>query len=455
MKKILFYLIVSSAFTFGQKNLKVDFDYARFMYDQNNAYLEIYYSFFQPELKVTQVDEKLKVGGKLLVQLLNTVSGELTLNKEFRFNNGVDTNNSSAVSKSLTGNIGFVVPVGEYKCFLFGSDLHDSTKIDSISFPLSITTLPEDRVSISDLELASSIQQSDDKNSIFYKNTYEVVPHPGIIYGASVPVIYFYAELYNLDNNIGSEFLQIEQILVNSNGKNVYKKKKLVPRKTSTMVEVGAINAIKFASGSYTLAITVSDSVKNSAIYSAKKLFVYNPSVIDSSMYNVGDNKLLFSEFASMSDEELNYNYSIAKYIATSQEIKQWDKLSSEEGKQKYLFDFWRGRDQILDTPVNEYQRDYMRRVEYANEHYSNIQRKGWKTDRGRIFITYGEPSEIERYPNQVDTKPYETWVYHQLEGGVIFVFADLTGFSDYQLIHSTMRGELSDETWQRKINTN
>ncbi len=455
MKKLLFYLIVSSVFTFGQNKFKVDFDYARFMYDQNNAYLEVYYSFYQPELKVTAVDEKLKVGGRLLVQMLNTQSGEFAINKEFRFYNDVDTNNISAASKSLTGNIGFVVPIGEYRCLLFGSDSYDSTKIDSISFPLKITALPEERVSISDLELASTIQQSDDKKSIFYKNTYEVVPHPGIIYGASVPVIYFYAELYNLDKNIGSETFKLEQILVNSNGKNVYKKKKIVPRRTSTMVEVGAINSMKFPSGSYTLAITVSDSIKNITVYSAKKLFVYNPSVVDSSVYNVGDNKLLFSEFASMSDEELNQNFAIAKYIATSQEITQWNKLSSEEGKQKFLFDFWRGRDQILETPGNEYQRDYMRRVEYANEHFSNIQRKGWKTDRGRVFVTYGEPSEIERYPNQVDTKPYETWIYHQLEGGVIFVFADLTGFSDYQLIHSTMRGELSDDSWQRKITTN
>ena len=42
----------------------------------------------------------------------------------------------------------------------------------------------------------------------------------------------------------------------------------------------------------------------------------------------------------------------------------------------------------------------------------------GWKTDRGRIFILYGEPSEIERFPNQMDTKPYEIWHYNDIEGG-------------------------------------
>jgi len=76
------------------------------------------------------------------------------------------------------------------------------------------------------------------------------------------------------------------------------------------------------------------------------------------------------------------------------------------------------------------------------------------KSDRGRIFIIYGEPSEIERYPNQVDTKPYEIWYYNELEGGVVFVFGDLTGFSDYTLLHSTLRGELRDDNWLRRITT-
>ena len=66
----------------------------------------------------------------------------------------------------------------------------------------------------------------------------------------------------------------------------------------------------------------------------------------------------------------------------------------------------------------------------------------------------YGEPSEVERYPNQTDTKPYEIWHYNDLEGGVLFIFADLTGFSDYTLINSTKRGEISDSDWQRKISS-
>ncbi len=78
--------------------------------------------------------------------------------------------------------------------------------------------------------------------------------------------------------------------------------------------------------------------------------------------------------------------------------------------------------------------------------------KEGWKTDRGRVYIMYGEPNEIERYPNQTQTRPYEIWSYYDLEGGVRFVFGDITGFADYQLLHSTKRGELRDQYWERRI---
>ena len=162
---------------------------------------------------------------------------------------------------------------------------------------------------------------------------------------------------------------------------------------------------------------------------------------------------MLTSEFAPMSEEELDQAFNESKYIATKQEKDQWQVLKGENAKKKFLFDFWKARDLTPETPVNEYQKEYFERVRKANKLYSNIQQKGWKTDRGRVLLLYGEPSEIERFPNQLDTKPYEIWHYNNLEGGVIFVFADITGFSDYSLINSTKRGELSDPDWQRKIN--
>ena len=51
-----------------------------------------------------------------------------------------------------------------------------------------------------------------------------------------------------------------------------------------------------------------------------------------------------------------------------------------------------------------------------------------------------------------MDMKPYEIWLYNDLQGGVSFDFADLYGFSDYLLLNSTARGEYKDDNWQSRI---
>ena len=104
----------------------------------------------------------------------------------------------------------------------------------------------------------------------------------------------------------------------------------------------------------------------------------------------------------------------------------------------------------VCDTlaAVNTFRDQYLQRVGYANQNYTNGFRNGWKTDRGRVYVLYGPPSEIERYTSSQESQPYEIWHYNEMEGGVLFVFVDRTSMSDFQLVHATMRTELHDESW-------
>jgi len=76
--------------------------------------------------------------------------------------------------------------------------------------------------------------------------------------------------------------------------------------------------------------------------------------------------------------------------------------------------------------------------------------REGYRTDRGRVYIMYGPPDDNERHPNESDMRPYEIWSYHNIQGGVIFVFVQRSSTSEYELVHSTHRNELHDENWDR-----
>lgn len=457
MNKILcaiisLYLIVN---LFPQNNsVEIEYDYARFANDDTSGYLELYYSFYVNDFRPTFVENKEVVNGSLFISINDSKTQNLIVNKEYQFKS--ELKKDSNFNNNLIGNLSFQLPYGNYSCKLIGKDLALPQSGDTVDFVLEMIKPLPDRVNISDIQLSSSIQQSNNTNSVFYKNSYEVVPNPAMIFGQNLPIVYFYSELYNVNKNIQSEVLTVYHQLYNSKNNLMYDKKKYVMRKNNNIVDAGAINIHKMPTGAYTLNVSVTDSISKYKVISSKKLYVYNPNVVDTATVTVQEGEILASEFISMSDEELNESFEIAKYIATGKEVEQWGKLSDADGKRKFLFTFWKDRTQV--PGVEQYantSKQYYEKAKYSNEKFGNIHRKGWKTDRGRVYIMYGEPSEIDRYPNQVDVKPYEIWYYNNIEGGVIFVFADLTGFSDYMLIHSTMRGELRDDTWQRRIKTN
>jgi GWxTD domain-containing protein len=96
---------------------------------------------------------------------------------------------------------------------------------------------------------------------------------------------------------------------------------------------------------------------------------------------------------------------------------------------------FWKSRDPTPDTERNEYREAYYQKINYANLNYGNSIRPGWRTDRGRIYIKYGPPDEVEKHPLEIDSRPYEIWYYYQ--EGLRIVFADRHGFGDYRIVHS------------------
>lgn len=443
-------ILFQSSFLFSQQTL-FDFDYAQFGYDSSSNYVEFYYSFNQNLMKIVTLDSTQTVEGVLKISIQDTVSKEKVVDKEWKISHQV----SDVEGNYLIGVIGFLIPEGIYKCEISGRDFYDSQNQREYTEYFNCERFISENISISDIQLSSRIiQDSPNKESIFYKNSLEVFPNPSTLFGENQPVVFYYAELYKLLSSTGSEFLKMLLNVFNSKGQVVYTKSKSLSRNYDTRAEVGSILINKYPTDTYTLVIALIDSVLNYGVSSSKKFYVYNPSVVTEDTVVSQVSGVWASEFGVMSDEELDDLFDKSKYIASSVELDKYKKITSTEGKREFLYNFWKDRDTDLSTPDNEYYRLYLKRINLSNQRYSTITRAGWKSDRGRVYIIYGEPSEIERYPNQVDTKPYEIWYYNELEGGVIFVFGDLTGFSDYTLLHSTLRGELRDDNWIRRIMT-
>jgi GWxTD domain-containing protein len=447
----LFLLITSQLFT--QSNLNFDFDYAQFGYDSTLNYVEFYYSFNQSSLKTSQTDSIKFVEGILHIEIEDTSSGTKVVDKDWKVTHQIK--NEAESGKYLIGVVGFIIPHGIYKCKISGRDFLDERNKREFIELFKCQRFISEHLSISDIQLASRIiQDSPNKESIFYKNSMEIYPIPSSVFGENQPVVFYYAELYNLLNDGRSENLKLVLTVYNSKGKVVFSKAKNLARGVDSRVEVGSIVINKYPTDTYSMAIALIDSLANYGVSSSKRFYVFNPSIVVADTTTGQISGVFASEFGVMSDEELEDIYGKSKYVASSADIEKYSKIMTTEGKREFLFNFWKDKDNDISTNENEFYKEYMKRVSLSNQRYGSLSRVGWKSDRGRVFIIYGEPSEIERYPNQVDTKPYEIWYYNELEGGVIFVFGDLTGFSDYTLLHSTLRGELRDDNWLRRITT-
>ena len=148
-------------------------------------------------------------------------------------------------------------------------------------------------------------------------------------------------------------------------------------------------------------------------------------------------------EYIAMDEAELDREFRWCRYVTTEAESNQYQELKGVEAKRSFLTDFWRRRE-----PGQR--EEYLSRVAYANTNYTVLAREGFRSDRGRVMITYGSPDDVERHPNETDMRPYEIWSYHNIQGGVIFVFVQRNQAGDYELVHSTHRNELHDENWDR-----
>ncbi len=136
-------------------------------------------------------------------------------------------------------------------------------------------------------------------------------------------------------------------------------------------------------------------------------------------------------------------------YIITDEERTAFKRLATDEEREQFIEQFWLRRDPTPDSMENEFKEEHYRRIAYANERYaSGI--PGWKTDRGRIYIAYGPPDEIESHPSggtyerpieegggTTSTYPFEKWRYRWIEGvntDVIIEFVDPTMTGEYRM---------------------
>ena len=137
-------------------------------------------------------------------------------------------------------------------------------------------------------------------------------------------------------------------------------------------------------------------------------------------------------------------------YIITDDERKFFKDLKNDEERESFIQQFWDRRNPDPRSTYNAFKEEHYRRIAYANQHFASGV-PGWRTDRGRVYITLGPPDDRETHATggtyyrtfregggSTSRYPWERWWYRHLDGigdGVELYFSDSSHSNEFRLV--------------------
>lgn len=454
MKIVLRILILTFLFSVNNlsgKDIYFNFDYALYKGEGATSVLEFYYSVNQNSLKHEKGDSGFEGAAMIDISILDLATNEFIVSNSYKTPSVLTDTSKKAATQKLVGQINYILKPGKYKLKITGSDFNQPESRDVLETDINVNPIENSSVSLSDIELSTMIKKSDNTASIFYKNTLDVIPNPSGLFGMNLTDMFFYVEMYGLiPENISEKYL-IKYSVLNVNNEELISKVKSAERSASDRVDYGKISIDSLTSGTYVFKITVSDTVRLVTKSAEKKFYVFN---ISTEQVNTGDDDdFLRSEFAGKSSKDVEDEFSKMSYIMTSQQVDNFKELNDPVEKRKFLYLFWKSKEYASGTPYLKLKSDFFARVREADSKFKESFNEGWKSDRGRIYIIYGKPDEIDNFPFQASTKSYQIWRYNSVEGGGECVFIELQpGTDNYWLVSSTFRNELRNDNWESQL---
>lgn len=349
------------------------------------------------------------------------------------------------------------VPNGAFFLNFYIKDLHsDSVELKYID---QITLdFPDHKISSS-------------KISLYKEMSAPISPGMYVKYGHYMPPLYynfvpesqyvlpFAVEIYNTKRCVGAnKSMTVRYYIENAENRMAAQPNNIITKTVTTedvLLVVGQLNVFSLPSGNYNMVVELFD--EQDSLLQMNKLFFQksNPSVkFDIERYNdvVTENSFV----AKITDRTELESFVQSLYpISTNVEREFFDtrmKSVTTEQLQRFFYSFWLTRNPK--DPETEWI-NYNKRVQYVQEKFGSKQVKGYKTDRGRVYLQYGKPNDMIEVPSDPVSMPYEIWHYYYLDqqSNVKFVFYDpsLVG-NDYELLHSNKYGELHDSNWKLKL---
>lgn len=443
--------------------VQVDMDQAAFAYDDDNALLEVYLAFDASTLPFEPVDANFEA---LLPVRLALGQSSIALPGVAPVSVWQDT----LALRFLVADTSMAVP-GRYYLQQVRTLVAPGAYVLSATIPAaegrSEVMLRRDvlvpdfsrasrMAALSDVELASAIGASTDRDDPFYKNGLIVRPNANQLYGEGVSRLFYYAEAYGTGTvGAGDEYTLYAFVSEANRPTPVAGLSQRTKRAArSPDVLVGSFDVSALASGSYFLRLAVLDANNEAVAEQSRKFFVYNPNVQREVAATGPTATFEETSYAAMPEAEVDVAMELAEVIATQTEQRRMRRIQDLDERRRFLADFWEARNPNPGTQVNTVRDEFERRVEYVSDRYGTPRREGWKTDRGRVILKYGQPTSVTPRLYERDAYPHDIWTYNNIpgEGQALFVFVDRDGFGEFRLLHADVAGETNLPNWRDEV---
>ncbi len=348
-----------------------------------------------------------------------------------------------------------VLPNGRYNVEIKLKDLHNPDRITRYPPDSLNMNFEPGAVSLSDFRLLDSITKST-KEHTFKKNGLILYPHFVNYYPAAAKDLQFYTEIYNLDE----DYLD-EDILITYGIYPLASKQPVVGLFAFTKIKGAAVNPIlgslqikDLPRGTYRLLLEARNR-ENHLITGNEMVFYRNSEIEEEPGHEAASRNInIDSTFAGLlPSDELDWYLNSLKPVASNLEAQAINTVLAKgdtELIRQFFFHFWSNRN--LEAPEKAWNQ-YKKRLAFVKNEFAIMNRRSYETDRGRVYLEYGEPDERFESKYETDANPYEIWRYNRTpfgETNVFFVFkaTDLIS-NNFELIHSNATGELKNQNWE------
>jgi len=218
---------------------------------------------------------------------------------------------------------------------------------------------------------------------------------------------------------------------------------------------LNSFNIENLPTGNYELVIQVRDQ-SNDLILEKKQLFQRTNGLISMNLDYLNAVDINNSFSANLPKDSISEFINCLAPIASPNELmiidRKLDKMS-DSTKRQFFYSFWYNQNNV--DPQKAWE-DYKLQVKKINRLFSTKVRKGYQTDRGRIYLKYGAPNNIIDRPNEPSAYPYQIWHYHKIakfnNKRFVFYMPDLVT-NEYTILHSDVPGEFYNSKWQKDLN--